>query len=90
MRKVSQTRQFARDLKRVAKRGKNLDKLKRIVTLLAQDEPLEPRHRDHALTGNWKRSRDCHIEPDWLLLYTLNDESLRLERTGTHSDLFKK
>jgi mRNA interferase YafQ len=90
MRKVSQARQFARDLKRVAKRGKNLDKLKRIVTLLAQDEPLEPRHRDHALTGNWKRSRDCHIEPDWLLLYTLNDESLRLERTGTHSDLFKK
>jgi mRNA interferase YafQ len=68
MRKVSQVRQFSRDLKRVAKRGKSLDKLKRIVTLLAQDEPLEPRHRDHALTGNWKRSRDCHIEPDWLLI----------------------
>ncbi|MDU9049565.1 MAG: type II toxin-antitoxin system YafQ family toxin [Candidatus Electrothrix sp. Rat3] len=90
MRKVSQTRQFSRDLKRVAKRGKNLDKLKRVVTLLAKDQPLEPRHRDHALTGNWKYSRDCHIEPDWLLIYTLDDESLRLERTGTHSDLFKK
>ncbi len=90
MRKVSQTRQFSRDLKRVAKRGKDLNKLKRIVTLIAKDKPLEPRHRDHALTGNWKGPRDCHIEPDWLLLYTLNDESLRLERTGTHSDLFKK
>ena len=90
MRKVSQARQFSRDLKRIVKRGKNMDKLKRLVTLLAKDEPLEPRHRDHALTGNWKHSRDCHIEPDWLLLYTVDDESLRLERTGTHSDLFKK
>lgn len=90
MRKVSQTRQFSRDLKRIAKRGKDLNKLKRVVGLLAKDEPLEPRHRDHALTGNWKHSRDCHIEPDWLLIYTLGDESLRLERTGTHSDLFKK
>ncbi|MCI5150371.1 MAG: type II toxin-antitoxin system YafQ family toxin [Candidatus Electrothrix sp. MAN1_4] len=90
MRKVSQTRQFSRDLKRIAKRGKDLDKLKRVVTLLVKDKPLEPRHRDHALTGNWKHSRDCHIEPDWLLIYTLDDDSLRLERTGTHSDLFKK
>ena len=90
MRKVSQTRQFSRDLKRIAKRGKELNKLKRVVTLLTRDEPLEPRHRDYALTGNWKHSRDCHIEPDWLLIYTLGDESLRLERTGTHSDLFKK
>ncbi len=90
MKQVSQTRQFARDLKRVTKRGKNLDKLKRIVSLLAKEEPLEPRHRDHALTGNWKHSRDCHIEPDWLLIYTLGEKSLRLERTGTYSDLFKK
>ncbi|MCI5140715.1 MAG: type II toxin-antitoxin system YafQ family toxin [Candidatus Electrothrix sp. ATG1] len=90
MRKVSQTRQFSRDLKRIAKRGTDLNKLKRVVTLLAKDQPLEPRHRDHALTGNWKHSRDSHIEPDWLLIYTLGDESLRLERTGTHSDLFKK
>ncbi|MCI5223161.1 MAG: type II toxin-antitoxin system YafQ family toxin [Candidatus Electrothrix sp. AR4] len=90
MRRISQTRQFSRDLKRVAKRGKNLDKLKQVVTLLAKDRPLEPRHREHALTGNWKHSRDCHIEPDWLLIYTLDDQALRLERTGTHSDLFKK
>ncbi len=90
MRKVSQTRQFSRDLKRVAKRGKNLNKLKQVVTLLAKDQPLEPRHRDHALTGNWKQSRDCHIEPDWILIYTLDNDSLRLERTGTYSDLFKK
>jgi mRNA interferase YafQ len=90
MKKVSQTRQFARDLKRVTKRGKNLGKLKRIVSLLAKEEPLEARHRDHTLTGNLKHYRDCHIEPDWLLIYTVDDESLRLERTGTHSDLFKK
>ena len=88
MRQVSQTRQFARDIKRMRKRGKKLSKLKIIVTKLAQGEKLEPRHRDHALSNNWQNSRDCHIEPDWLLIYTINEESLRLERTGTHSDLF--
>lgn len=89
MRRLSQTGQFSRDVKRMAKRGKDLDKLKEVVSKLAEAAPLEPRHRDHPLTGKWIRSRDCHIEPDWILIYTLAGDSLRLERTGTHSDLFR-
>jgi mRNA interferase YafQ len=89
VKQVLQARQFARDVKRMRKRGKNLDKLKTIITKLAHGETLEPRHRDHALSGNWQNSRDCHIEPDWILIYTIDEQNLRLERTGTHSDLFK-
>jgi mRNA interferase YafQ len=90
MKAVSQTTQFARDVKLMRKRGKDLTKLQAVVRLLAADADLLPRHRDHALTGSWHPSRDCHIEPDWILIYTPETESLRLERTGTHSDLFKK
>ncbi len=89
MKRVSQTKQFARDIKRMKKRGKELDKLKAIVSELAQGKILPPKNRDHALIGSWKPSRDCHIEPDWLLIYTTDLKSLRLERTGSHSDLFK-
>jgi len=90
MKQVSQTKQFARDIKRIKKRGKDLDKLKAIVKKLVHGKILPPKNKDHALVGSWKPSRDCHIEPDWLLIYTTDDVSLRLERTGTHSDLFKK
>lgn len=88
--RLQQTKKFSKDLKRVAKRGKDLGKMKIIVSCLAQGEPLHPKHRDHALIGEWKGSRECHIEPDWLLVYTFeaNEGVLRLERTGTHSDLF--
>lgn len=72
------------------KRGKDLDKLKDVVEKLASGVSLEPRHRDHPLAGTWKNARDCHIEPDWLLIYTMDEQSLRLERTGTHSDLFTR
>lgn len=90
MKRVSQTKQFARDIKRMKKRGKDLAKIQGIVKKLAQGNPLPPKNKDHALVGSWKPSRDCHIEPDWLLIYTADDDSLRLERTGSHSDLFKK
>lgn len=90
MKQVSQTKQFARDIKRMKKRGKDLEKLKDIVKKLVQGKVLPQKNKDHALVGSWKPSRDCHIEPDWLLIYTADDHSLRLERTGTHSDLFKK
>ena len=88
MKRVSQTSQFTKDLRRLSRRGKDLEKLKELVRKLVQDEPLEPRHRDHALGGSWHPSRDCHVEPDWILIYTLEKKGLRLERTGTHSDLF--
>jgi len=90
MKKVSQTRQFSRDVKRMRKRGKNLEKLREIVKLLAEGTPLPSIYRDHPLTGPWQPSRDCHIEADLILIYTTDKGSLRLERTGTHSDLFKK
>ncbi|NLB66807.1 MAG: type II toxin-antitoxin system YafQ family toxin [Lentisphaerae bacterium] len=90
MKSLSQTKQFERDVKRMIRRGKDIQKLKAIVIELAHGRPLAPRHRDHPLIGPWKGSRDCHLEPDWLLIYTATKTELRLERTGTHSDLFKK
>jgi len=90
MKRVSQTTQFARDVKRMRKRGKDLEKLKVLVTKLAKIEPLDPKHRDHPLIGPWKNCRDCHVEPDWILIYSADPHSLHLERTGSHSDLFKK
>lgn len=90
MKKVSQTKQFFRDINRMRKRGKSLEKLQEIVKLLSEGTPLPPNFRDHPLIGQWQSSRDCHIETDWILIYTTDKDSLRLERTGTHSDLFKK
>jgi len=90
MKQVSQTTQFSRDIKRMQKRGKDLSKLQEIVRLLATGMTLSLKHRDHSLIGRWAPSRDCHVEPDWILIYTADIESLRLERIGTHSDLFKK
>jgi mRNA interferase YafQ len=89
MKPVVQTSQFKKDIKRMKKRGKDLEKLGNVVRLLAADEPLEEKHRDHALIGRWVGSRDCHVEPDWILIYRNESESLYLERSGSHSDLFK-
>jgi mRNA interferase YafQ len=90
MRRLSQTRQFSRDVKRMAKRGKDIARLREVVTRLAEELPLDLRHRDHPLIGKLINCRDCHIEPDWILIYSMDQESLRLERTGTYSDLFRK
>jgi mRNA interferase YafQ len=89
MKRLSQTTQFSRDIKRMRKRGKDLRKLQEVVGLLATGAPLAPKYRDHPLIGPWMPSRDCHVEPDWILIYTADEDSLRLERTGTHGDLFK-
>jgi mRNA interferase YafQ len=90
MKRVSQTTQFSRDVKRMRKRGKDLGRLQEVVRFLAAGTLLPPKHRDHPLIGPWAPSRDCHVEPDWILIYTADDASLRLERTGTHSDLFRR
>ena len=89
MKAVFQTSQFKKDLKRIKKRGKDLNKLKEVVRAIADGEVLQERHRDHALNGNWSGSRDCHVEPDWILIYRADGEFLFLERTGSHSDLFR-
>ncbi|MGD0436939.1 MAG: type II toxin-antitoxin system YafQ family toxin [Bryobacteraceae bacterium] len=80
--------QFRRDVKRAQKRGKDMTKLRDVVLLLMEGGPLPPRFKDHSLGGEWKAYRDCHIEPDWLLLYKIDGDDLHLVRIGTHSDLF--
>lgn len=85
---ITQTSQFKRDLKKQAKRGKDLQTLKEVIELLLVGEPLPPKNRDHPLTGNWTGWRDCHLERDWLLIYKISSDELVLGRTGTHSDLF--
>lgn len=82
--------QFRKQLKIAKKRGKQLDKLEAIVDLLASGTPLPERYRDHPLTGNWLNHRECHIEPDWLLIYYKQDDILVLSlvATGSHSDLY--
>lgn len=83
------TSQYKKDLKKAKKRGKNLEDAKAVTLLLQQNKPLPKRYKDHALVGNWKPCRECHIEPDWLLIYDTSDpDYLVLIRTGSHADLF--
>jgi len=92
MRRIDLTGQYKKDLKLARKRDLPEEKLNQIVFLLANDEPLPVANRDHALTGDFFGCRECHIEPDWLLIYSKNDDEtvqiLSLIRTGSHSDLF--
>ncbi len=89
MRKVSYSKRFEKDAKRLQKRGLAMNKLREIVTRLAAGETLEDRYRDHPLHGNYEGFRECHIAPDWLLVYILAEDELALARTGTHSELFE-
>ena len=91
MRTFSRTSQFKKDVKRADKRGEDLSKLRTVMDLLMEGGPLPPEYKDHPLRGNFAGSRDCHIEPDWVLIYTLTENSSHVcfERTGTHSDLFR-
>lgn len=86
--RVVQPNSFKKDIKKQRKRGKNLDKLKAVVDLLIAGETLPVRCDDHSLTGNWSGWRDCHIEPDWILIYKITPDTLTLGRTGSHADLF--
>ena len=88
--KIYYTSQFKKDYKKVKKQNKDIGKLRIVVEKLATKEKLEPKYKDHALIGNWKGFRDCHLEPDWFLIYKATEEILILERTGSHSELFKK
>ncbi len=86
--RVTQTAQFEKDIKRQVKQGKDPDKILKLLGYLLQGQELPESYKDHPLRGNWKDRRDCHLEPDWILIYRLRDEEIRLERTGSHSDLF--
>jgi len=86
---IEQTNLFKRQVKLAQKRGKDIDKLKIAIQHLSQDKLLAIEYRDHKLIGNFGGCRECHIEPDWLMIYRLtNDGGLELIETGTHSDLF--
>ena len=87
-RAIVTSKAFERDLKRLGKRGKDMGRIRAVIETLRLRQPLDPRHRDHALSGNWQGFRDCHVESDWVLVYQLDDEAVHLTRTGTHSDLF--
>lgn len=89
MLKAIRTSRFRKDLKRMTKRRKDLNKLKAVVLKLLNQQPLETRYKDHVLIGNYGGRRECHIEPDWLLIYEPLEGAIIFERTGTHADLFK-
>ena len=80
---------FEKDVKRAKKRGKSMEKLKNILTNLVEQRELPIKCRDHALAGNYAHHRECHIEPDWLLIYKIIDDDIIFERTGSHADLFE-
>ena len=86
------TNQFKKDLKLAQKQGKDLDKLFEVINILANGEKLDTKFKDHDLSGSYKGTRECHIEPDWLLIYEIDNNALilMLYRLGTHSELFKK
>ena len=89
---VKPTTQFKKDFKLAMKRSMKIELLEEVIAMLAMGETLPNKHKDHALTGNWVGHRECHILPDWLLIYRIEDEVLvlTLARTGTHSNLFGK
>ncbi|MCR4407784.1 MAG: type II toxin-antitoxin system YafQ family toxin [Anaerolineae bacterium] len=89
MRIIRRTSQFKQDVKRMQQQGKDPEKLKRVLECLVRGERLSPKCRDHVLVGQYKGTRECHLEPDWLLIYELTESELVLIRTGSHSDLFR-
>jgi len=88
VRNAIQGTQFKRDVKLNIKRGKDMGKLKTVMTILIEDKPIPPEYKDHPLKNNWRNHRDCHIEPDWLLIYKVDGNDLYFIRTGTHADIF--
>lgn len=89
MLQIFTTTKFDQETEKVKKRGKEMSKLGEMIKKLANEEPLEPRHRNHKLKGNFKGRWECHIEPDWLLVYCKTKTEIIFERTGSNSDLFK-
>ncbi len=89
MRTPVYTNRFEKDLKLMIKRGCDPENIKSIIRNLIDEIPLERKHRDHLLIGNFKDRRECHVEPDWLLIYRIDENRIIFERTGTHADLFR-
>lgn len=90
MLKITFRTKFKKELKQQKKRGKDIKNFLDLAKKLDNEEPLESKYRNHKLIGNFKDRWECHIEPDWLLIYFKTEEDIIFERTGTHSDLFNK
>ena len=90
MLKLKTTTRFEKDYKKARKSGRDLSRLKRVMTWIAKEQPLPPELRDHKLIGNYQGRRECHLASDWLLIYKIEDDTVIFERTGTHSELLKK
>ncbi len=84
------TTQFEKDVKKAKKQGKEIGKLKKVMKCLIDEVPLPPQNKDHKLTGNYCHHHECHISPDWLLIYKATKIEIIFERTGSHSELLKK
>jgi mRNA interferase YafQ len=89
MKTFRRTHQFRRDVKRMQRQGREVEKLRRVLEALVKGDPLAASDRDHVLVGQYKGTRECHIEPDWLLIYEWAEAEIVLIRTGSHSDLFR-
>jgi len=90
MLKVHSTKAFRQDFKRMFKAGKDMQKLLDLMQLLEQERPLEKSYQNHPLQGIWKNYQECHIAPNWLLVYRIDGDILTFARTGSHSDIFQK
>ena len=88
MLRLRTTSQFKKDLKKAKSQGRNMEDLGAVINSLQQERPLDAKHRDHALIGNWKDHRECHVAPDWLLIFKTTEDALRLARIGSHAELF--
>lgn len=88
MLKITYSGQFKKDIAKAKKQRKDIELLKSIIQLLVENKTLPEKLKDHPLKGNWKGYRDVHINPDWVLIYKTDEKSIRLERIGTHSELF--
>ena len=87
--KIKYTSQFKKDYKRIQKQDKNIEKLKILIEKMSLKETLDVHYQDHPLSGKWKNYRECHIAPNWLLIYKITSDTLILARTGSHAELFK-
>jgi len=90
MLKFKNTKQFRKDLTRMIKSGKNVEIFREVAERLTNEIPLERKYKDHKLVGKYKGHRECHLQPDWLLIYYIKEDTITFVRTGTHVDLFKK
>jgi mRNA interferase YafQ len=87
---IKYTSRFKKDYKKIQKQQKDINKLKILIEKLVQNQALDDSYLDHPLSGNWKTYRECHIAPDWLLIYKKTSDTLILIRTGSHANLFKR